>query len=225
MRLARQLDRAGLLYFFPSRSEYQRLRGTATQADYLRLAKKRIEVVAHSFGYAQRSQGVADELADILGKLPSLEITFAILDPRSYHVGSLARYLHGLPEPKDGNGSAVQTATKDAENSLRADIIATLRSFQNSKDRMRDSMRSRFTIKVYDALPIASVIMLDRGEMGGRAQVDIKVFGHPYHKSISFELGNDGEPYHTVVNAWGSLIESAEIFDPSRHLDGTMRAP
>ena len=220
IRLGRQVDEAGILYFFSSPSDYQRLRNTYKQIDYLKLAKKSIEVVAHSFGYGQHAQGVANDLAELLQGRPSLEIVFATLDPRSYHVGSLARYLAALPESSVQDGSRLRELAIAAEERLRSDITNTLKAFIAAKEGMIEPLRARFTIKVYDVLPVASVIMLDRGKEYGRTQVDLKLFGGPYHSSVSFEVGKGSELHKVISNAWGSLLNAGEVLDPAKHLAG-----
>ncbi|MEU7873496.1 hypothetical protein [Dactylosporangium sp. NPDC049140] len=211
IRLARQMDEAGLLFFFASRSDYQRFRVTPTTATYFRLAKRRIEMVAHSLAYGQLSQGIAGELASILEENPSLEIVLSTLSPRSAHVRPLAQYLKGAPSGDESHGD-------ELERRLRSDLIETLTALHAAREAMPSAARFRFTIKVYDTLPVASVIMLDRGSSTGRTQVDLKLFGSPLHKSISFEIGNGSALYNAATTAWGTLLDGAEIFDPARHL-------
>lgn len=215
IRLAHQMDRSGILYVFPSRSDFQRFRGTPTQESYFRLAQKKIEVVGHSFGYGQLAQGVATELARLLRDSPFLEITLAVLDPRSSQVEAFEDYMNGAasaadsPAPGQHAGSARR---------FRSEIQSTLIAFQAAKDKMPASLRGRLSIRVYDTVPVASVIMLDRGGQGGRTQVNIKLYGSPYHRSFTFEVGNGSEFYVAVTESWGRILDAAEEFDPHRHL-------
>ncbi len=79
--------------------------------------------------------------------------------------------------------------------------------------------KKRFRIKVYDAIPIASVIMLDSEEKNGRTQIDIKPYKAPRQNSFTFELSGRGHSlYDVCTSAWTKLLDEAEDFDPERHL-------
>lgn len=204
-QLARQLRKSGIAFVFSSRSDYQKFRGTPTQADYFRLAKRRVEMVGQSFQYGQHSQGVSRELSGLLRANPELEITLATLDPNSGLVGPLATYWDGLA------GSANSAAAR-----LRSAIVETLESFQIAKDAMPPSLQARFTIKIYSVLPVASVIMLDRNDESGRTQIDIKPFGSPRHHSFAIEVLYGSALYDVTTAAWGKVIDAATTYDPAK---------
>jgi hypothetical protein len=62
--------------------------------DYFRLAQASVGMAAYWISYGVESQGLAEEVCDLLSERPALSITLAIIDPYSAHLDALARHLN-----------------------------------------------------------------------------------------------------------------------------------
>lgn len=203
LRLARRLYALGVVNVFGSRSDYQKYRGTSTLIDYFRLAGASVEMVGYWISYGVETQGLAEEVCTLLSDRPQLTVTLAIIDPNSAHLESLAKHL---------NRSSAE---------VRERITSSLVKLTSVRTKQDESIRSRYHIKVYDSLPVASVVMLDRTQDNGRVQVDIKPYHAAQHNSFTVEFTKSSSSlYQHLVDAWGELLEDAKelhgTFRPSR---------
>ncbi len=82
------------MHVFGSHSDYQKYRGTPTLMDYFRLAHTSVEMAAYWISYGVETQGLAEEVCDLLSERPSLSVTLAIIDPDSMHLDALAEHLN-----------------------------------------------------------------------------------------------------------------------------------
>ncbi len=202
LRLARRLRTQGVLYVFGSHSDYQGYRGTTTLIDYFRLAQTSVEMVAHWISYGVESQGFAEEVCGLLSERPALSVSLAIIDPDSTHLDALAKHLNRPP------------------GEVRDRIVKSLVKLTNARVQLPEAVRYRYHIKIYDALPVASVVMLDRTERNGRIQVEIKPYHAAHQNSFAIEVGGIDSPlYRHLGTAWGQLMADARelegIFVPA----------
>lgn len=196
LRLARRLRTVGVLNVFGSRSDYQRYRGTSTLIDYFRLAHSSVEMAAYWISYGVETQGLAEEVCALLSDRPSLSVTLAIIDPDSSHLDALAKHLNKRQEE------------------VRRRIVNSLVSLTTQRAQLSEPVRSRYHIKIYDSLPVASIIMLDRMESNGRIQIDIKPYHSAQHNSFAIEITRAKDPlYRHLSAAWGQLVMDARELD------------
>jgi hypothetical protein len=203
LRLARRLYALGVVNVFGSRSDYQKYRDTPTLIDYFSLAHVSVEMVGYWISYGVESQGLAEEVCALLSARPQLTVSLAVIDPSSTHLESLAKHL---------NRSSAE---------VRERITNSLVRLTSARARQDESVRSRYRIKVYDSLPVASVVMLDRGQRNGRVQVDIKPYHAAQHNSFTIEFTKaNSSLYQHLTDAWGELLEDAkelnDTFKPPR---------
>lgn len=112
-----------------------------------------------------------------------------------------------------------------APQQLIRSIQQSLYKLYKARERLSGDERPRFRLKVYDTIPVASVIMLDAGEKNGRVQIDFKAYRAPKYKSFVFEFSGHGNYlYDLCSDAWVGLIEAANDFDPQKHLQGFTEA-
>lgn len=192
LRLARRLRTLGVLYVFGSRSDYQRYRGTSTLIDYFRLAQTTVEMAAYWISYGVETQGLAEEVCRLLEERSSLSVTLAIIDPDSTHLDALAKHLNQPVEE------------------IRNRITNSLVRLTAARMQLPEPARYRYHIKVYNSLPVASVIMLDRVQRNGRMQVDIKPYHAAQHNSFAIEITRAEDPLYEHLSAgWGQLVMDA----------------
>ncbi len=111
--------------------------------DYFRLAQTSVEMAAYWISYGVESQGLAEEVCDLLSERLALSVTLAIIDPYSAHLDALARHLNKPTEE------------------IRDRIIKSLVQLTSARARLQESTRARYQIRTYDSLLVASVIVLD----------------------------------------------------------------
>ena len=196
LRLARRLRTLGVLHVFGSRSDYQTYRDTSTLIDYFRLAHTSVEMVAYWISYGVETQGLAEEVCSLLSERPALSVTLAIIDPDSAHLEALAKHLDKSPEE------------------VRNRTINSLVRLCIAREELPNPIKYRYQIKVYDSLPVASVIMLDRTERNGRIQVDIKPYHAAQHHSFAIEISRAKDPLDQHLSAaWGQAVIDAREVD------------
>lgn len=200
--LANRLEKAGLSNFYASRDDYAKYRNAPRLIDYLKFAEKSIKVAAYWMAHGTEMEGVADNLIKLVKPPKNIDITIGIINPTSSYIAELALYL----------GCEPQEIVDRIESSLT-------KLYKAKEEQLSPDEKKRFRIKVYDAIPIASVIMLDSEEKNGRTQIDIKPYKAPRQNSFTFELSGRGHSlYDVCTSAWTKLLDEAEDFDPERHL-------
>lgn len=199
----RRIEAAGITNFYASRDDYYRYRGAPQLLDYLSLATKSIRIAAYWMSHGIEMEGIAQSLAKMAKPPRNLDITIAIIDPTAPYIPALASFL---------NMSA-------RELIFRAQL--SLSKLWEARENLLPEERTRFKIKVYSSVPIASVIILDAEQPDGRLQLDFKAYKVPRHFSFAFELRNRGRYLFDLCrDAWTRLLDEAEDLDPQEHLVG-----
>ncbi len=198
-----RLDQAGVSNFYASRVDYVKYRDAPTLPAFLSLARKSVRIAAYWMAQGIEMQGVASAVANLIRPPKNLSVTIAIIDPTAAYVSGFAQYL----------------GIREDELVMRAQ--SALYQLWKARDGLSQAERDRFQLKVYTAVPVASVIMLDPEEDGGRLQIDVKPYKAPRESSFALELSGSGHPlYETCRDSWLSLLDDAAPFDPARHLVG-----
>ena len=200
-KLFHRIQEAGIVNFYASRADYTMYRGAPNLADYLRCAKRSIRVAGYWMAHGIEMEGVTAALDELTRASPPRDITIALINPRASYVHALSGYL-GLQQEE------VVARTK-----------ASLSKLWDLREHMTPAQKARFRIKVYETVPIASVILLDAEESYGRLQIEIKPYKSPRTASFALELGDRGhELYDTCANAWLQLIDDSPDMNPDVHL-------
>lgn len=200
--LQKRLKQAGFSNFYASRLDYAKYRGAPRLVDYLSMAKHRIDVAGYWMAHGNEAEGIANEIAHFVQSARSMEVTISIINPKSSYIDALAGYLNLTSEE------------------LLIRIRSTLFNLNQARNRLSEDEKKRFILKVYNTIPIASVIILDGDTSDSRIQLDFKPYKTPRFYSFSIELIGPGkELYDLCYRAWSQLIEDAEIFDPAKHLN------
>ncbi len=186
--LQQRVKASGISNLYLSRADYLEYRGAATLADYLGTSKTTIRIAAHWLSQGIEMEGIADSLAKFVKEGRTVEI--AVVDPDSSSIKQVSDFF-GISE-------------NDAVNRING----TLTDLHRAKMSLPRNKLRRFRILTYDTLATASVIMLDDDVIGGRIQVDFKVFQTPRHQSFGFELsGSETPSYQLWRRAYRELID------------------
>lgn len=202
--LNKRIRDLGITNLYTSRDDFVKYRGAPKLIDYLNFAEKEIYICAYWMAHGTEMEGIEKKIVRLAKAPKELNINIALINPKSLYIESLAEYL---------NTNA---------DEVRRRIITSLIKLYEEKEKLAFEDKSRLTIKVYDAFPIASVIMLDPHNSNCRLQFEIKPYKRARHYSFSFELRDERAELYTLFSeAWLELIEDADEFIPSEHLDNT----
>jgi len=200
--LNKRIRDSGITNLYTSRDDFAKYRDAPKLIDYLNLAEKEIYICAYWMAHGTEMEGIHEKIARLTKPPKKLEIKIALINPKSLYIESLAKYLN-----------------IDAEE-VKQRISKSLIKLVQEKEKLAPDEKSRLTLKVYDAFPIASLIMLDPHYSNCRLQFEIKTYKRARHYSFSFELRNETtQLFQLCSEAWLELINDAEDFNPSKHLD------
>lgn len=187
----------GVDNFYFSRSDFRKYRDGDTLESYLQNATRTVKIIALWMAESIEMEGIISGLEKILQKDDFRLMKIAVINPDSEIVGPLSRLLD-IPEDE-----------------VKAKIRKSIESLCNLKQRLKTSVKEKFQVRVYDALPIASVIMIDDGEENGRIQFDFKIYRTPRVKSFGFELRNTGNVFYQLCkDRYNLLLSESEEFSP-----------
>ncbi len=198
--LQKRMENAGISNFYASRVDYAHYRGAPKLIDFLRLATKEIYIASYWMAHGTEIEGVPQKIAELTKEPKRVKITIAILNPNSLCIEALAEYL-------DMSKEEVSSRIKRALDKL-----------YKVRDSLTDEEKERFIIKVYNTLPIASIIMIDPCEGNGRLQIDLKIYKTERQNSFGFELKNS--QYETKAlyvlcrDAWLEMINTSPNYTP-----------
>jgi hypothetical protein len=149
-------------------------------------------------------EGIVGGLIEMVRPPKRLKVTIGIIDPGAMYVAALASYFD----------------LTEKELTLRME--SALQKLWSEREKLSAEERARFRIKVYSAIPVASVIILDAHLPTGRVQLDIKAYKVPRHDSFAFELAGPEAPlYIRCRDAWLRLLEDSPDFTPAGPIPNT----
>lgn len=103
-------------------------------------------------------------------------------------------------------------------SSLQNMTRVALKRLQALKDSLKEDQQKRFIIKMHNALPFGSAIILDCNHEQGRVQIETKPYKVHMRESFAFEfLNNGGQFYKTIVSSYFSLIEDGVFYENLLH--------
>jgi len=196
-KLNRRIYKAGITNIYESRDDYSKYRNYPKVApkllDYLKLATKNIYISAYWMAHGTEIEGITHGIIDLVKPPKSLNIVACVINPDSSCIHSISLHL-GIPEKQ-----------------LIERIEASIFKLKKEKDRLSEEEKKRFIIKIYDSLPIASVIMLDYGFESCRMQLEFKPYHVARHYNFSIELsGNDNGLYKLFSDSFFKQIDDAK---------------
>ena len=194
---SRRLAEAGLSNFYRSRADYARYRNSADLGGFLRLAERSVHMVSYWLAQGVEMEHLGAGLKDLILSRQHLTVTISVIDPDAPFIGLLADHL-GLPDEQ---------------------IVQRIRGSLTVLDGVRTALpseeRHRLRLLTSTALPVASFILLDVDEPGGRIQMDVKPFRLPRSQSVTFEFrGTDTYLYKTLRGSALQVLAAAVSYEP-----------
>ena len=197
-----QIEATGLINFFSSRNHYALYRPNAPSIDrYVDTAQKTLVMVSINLMTGLPFDGLCRVLEAMLeSRSKPISATISLLNPG-----------------KDELMVAIGPVLEMEPAQLAEKIKDTLRDLIGLKKKLFLEVQNRFEIRVHNAIPFGSAIMIDHQENYGRIQIETKPYKAPFRKSFAFEVvptDPDGF-FHTLSKSYETLIKDGEPVDSS----------
>ena len=193
-RLSIGVSEAGLSAFYPSRDFYSRLRPDAPTIDtYVRSAKHSAVLVSINL-----MTGIPfDDLCRCLGE--------KLGGPRSRFRATISLLSPWRSELMLAMAPILKMKSVDLAKSIRE----SLRELHRFKGGLPKPAQERFEIRVHNALPFGSAIMLDHHQPSGHIQIETKPYKAGLRHSFAFEVVRSHEDglYAVLARAYDSLVK------------------
>jgi len=176
---------AGLTAIYPTRAYYSHRRETHAISAYIETAKSSITMVSVNLMTGIPYENLARTIKAKLvgGREIGFQVIVSLLNPTRQHlIQSLAPVL------------------KVKSDRLARMIHDHLDNLLLLREKLPDNIRDNLSIRVHNAIPFASAIILDGEAQDGRIQVETKAYAIEHEKSFAIEVMRTGEE--------GSLYEN-----------------
>jgi len=173
MEVVKKFSAAGITNFIPSRDFYSIYRSYAPSIDkYIAVAKKSVVMVSINLITGLSFDGLCQALKlKLESRSTPISIVISLLNPWKSELMSAIAPVLDLDSKK-----------------LSDEIKDTLRKLTEFRAQLSDEARNRFEIRVHNAIPFGSAIMIDHQEDYGRIQIETKPYKVPIRKSFAFEV-------------------------------------
>jgi hypothetical protein len=192
---------AGLTKIMSKRKFYRQFReGSGDIETYLASARQSIEMISISLSTGLGFEKITRVFEGKLRESEEFKIVVSLLNP---DCGFLMETVTCSVSQEHYSKSAQEFADEIRRG------LDTLRSVRQS---WPEEIRSRFDIRVHNALPQGSAIILDRGHLDSVIQIETKPYKAPLVDSYAVEVrpaGPDGL-YATFLKAYGTLLEDGK---------------
>jgi pyrimidine deaminase RibD-like protein len=191
---------AGLTAFYPSRDYYPLFRDEAATIDrYVSTARSTAVLVSINLmtGIPFHDLCLALE-RKLTARGAAFSVTISLLDPdRADLMAAIAPVLSKDPA--------------DLSNTIRQSLQALAR-FKSGLGRR---VRSRVDVRVHDAVPFGSAILLDHRLPSGRIQIETKPYRAGYQRSFAFEVMHTepGGLYDVLAASYDALLSDGRSVD------------
>ena len=191
---AELIEAAGLSGFYPSRAYYSHRDGASSIDRYIATARQSLVMVSINLMTGIPFDGMLDVLEKKLEtRDPKFTATISLLNP--------------LCEPVIRSVAPVLDLAPDELSRLTTQSATKLLRFRRA---LSGTAQGRLHLRLHDAVPFGSAIMLDHREPDGRIQIETKAYKAPVRKSFAFEVmrtAGEDELYGTLLSAYERLIE------------------
>ena len=202
--LMEMIEVSGLKRIIPKRSYYIRYRdGSGNIESYLNSAKHSIEMVSISLSTGLGMEKVTRIFRNKLSKNLSFKVAVSLIDPDKDHL------------VKTVTSSISQEHFNKTPEQFASEIRTALNMLSDSRALLPEDQQDRFIIRVHDALPQGSAIILDRGHETTVIQIETKPYKAPLVDSYAIEV-HPADPdglYGTFLEAYTRLVEDGKPFE------------
>ncbi len=191
----RGIKKAGMTSFIPTRDDYKYFRKEGSSIEsYIKTAKKSLTLVSITLLTGVDFENVSNTITELIEN--GVVVKISLLNPDNEPLmKATAPLFHGM---------------KNEDLSQR--IKSSLSDLVKLKADLSTEQKKKFFIRVHDALPFGSAIMIDcekDGQKPGRIQIETKPYNQPYNSSFAFEItdyeGND--LFRNIYNGYTKLID------------------
>lgn len=192
-----QVGKAGLNAFYSTRDDYSRYRENAASIDkYINTANKSICMVSITLTTGIGFDNICKVIKEKLTKQDDFKVTISLLNPFDESLYRAIKPLFIL------------------NKSLRKDAIARLKVLIEFRKSLKPEEQERFILKVHNALPFGSAIILDGDTDDGTIQIETKPYNVGMRESFAFEIKNNGADfYRTLVESYYKLIDDGILWN------------
>lgn len=182
----------GITNIVPSRPDYH---GRSIE-EFVRTAKHNLVMTGTAFGTALQYEGLQDTLVDIVQQ--GVEVTVSFVNPDNPQVIYTVARSAGK-EPDD----------------VAIDIKGAIARLSKARDSLAEPLKTHFIIKIHDAMPFASGILIDAFGASKKGIIQVEVKPYKSRKSDCFAVETRGSNdyldnmtlYKTLRESWIKLIE------------------
>lgn len=201
-QLLEQIKNVGLSAFYSSRDDYAKYRTDAASIDrYINTAQRTLKIVSISLITGIQFDDVITVLRNRLCNQNDFQVTISLLNPFNKEL-----YL------------ALAPLFDTDHNALLKETKKSLRKLFLLKSELPTDAQERFDIKVHNAIPCGSAILIDEGDVGGKIQIETKPYKVVWRKSFSYEIENDSHSaifFETICSSYNKLIDDGLHYKPS----------
>lgn len=204
--IVQQIIEAGITAFYQSRKDYGKYRADAATVDsYVATANQSLHMVGINLMTGLPFDGLCSTLEQKLEQNSTFSVCISLLNPW-----------------KDELMLALSPVLDIEPEELAESITSTLSELSKLKQRIPKQAQDRFEIRVHNAVPFGSVIIIDGNTEKGKIQIETKPFKVPLRKSFAFEISNRGhnEFYITLRDSYFRLIAEGATYESMLELLG-----
>lgn len=198
--LKEAIDAAGITRLVPSREYYARFRPEAPTIDkYISTAQRTLVIVSINLMTGVVFDDVCAALKGLLSPPRPLDsITISLLNPTD--VGLM---------------TAASPMLDSSPDELAEKIRITIRKLDAVRRALPTPMQGRLAIRVHNALPMGSAILIDHAEEHGRIQIETKPYRAGFTRSFAVEVGRPSPSglYDTLSTSYNTLLEDGHGWD------------
>ncbi|MCD5401139.1 nucleotide-binding protein [candidate division NPL-UPA2 bacterium] len=202
--VVQQIVEAGVTAFYQSRKDYGKYRAdTATIDSYIATANHSLHMVSINLMTGIPFDDMCSVLEKKLKQNNTFSVCLSLLNPlKNELIAVISSVLNMKPEK------------------LAKTIEDSLSNLFNLKQKLSMQEQDRFEIKVHNALPFGSAIIIDGDTEKGKIQIETKPYKASLRKSFAFEISNKGnnELYITLRDCYFRLIKEGVTYESIQEL-------
>lgn len=197
--IIKQSRDAGLTAFYQSRDDYGKYRKDASSIDrYVSTANISIHMVSINLMTGLPFDGLISAVLKKIEATDNFMFVISLLNP----------WRHDLM-------LALSPVLDVKPDKLSDTIKYNLEELSKAREQLPAERKSCFVIKIHDAIPFGSAILLDVLTETGKIQIETKAYKTPVRKSIAFEVTYNSSSviYETLKDGYCRLIDEAQNYE------------
>lgn len=192
------IESTGLSAFYPSRKFYNHRKNASSIDLYINTAERSIVMISINLWTGMSFAGICDVLKNKLALNDFFTVSISLLNPEK------ADLIFSISPALD--------RTKEQLSESIKDTIDQLIKFRST---LSDDSQKRFDIRIHNAIPFGSAIMLDHRERQGRVQIETKPYKAKLDDSFAFEIIRSPQSnfYQNLVTGYEKLLNDGNSIE------------